>query len=160
MGQAFDHDGRVLGDAHGATKKEVFDTLNERHPNAAEIRVMPKALADSQGVDMTPPHTKLNPGPYDCYAKLALDEPYFVLRAKDPAAPAIVEAWAGLRNTMDANHANPKINEAREIATQMRYWRRNNIIDTLKGPVKLDHVAPAAMERVPTEDLAVFDEKE
>lgn len=34
--------------------------------------------------------TKLDPGQFDCYAKLADDEPYFVLRAKDPHAPVLV----------------------------------------------------------------------
>lgn len=41
--------------------------------------------------------TKQDAGPFDCYAKLFDDEPYFVLRAKDPDAPAIVEAWAQRR---------------------------------------------------------------
>ena len=41
--------------------------------------------------------TKNDPGPFDCYAKLASDEPYFLLRAKDPVAPFLVMAWASLR---------------------------------------------------------------
>lgn len=41
--------------------------------------------------------TKLNPGPFDCYAKLAPDEEYFVLRAKDPIAPSLIEIWRLLR---------------------------------------------------------------
>lgn len=41
--------------------------------------------------------TKINPGKFDCYAKLARDEPYFVLRAKDPIAPDMVRAWRYIR---------------------------------------------------------------
>jgi hypothetical protein len=39
MGQALDRDGNVLGDAFGATKKEVFDKLNQQFKDAHEIRV-------------------------------------------------------------------------------------------------------------------------
>lgn len=118
MGQAFDGEGRELGSAMGATKKEVFDTLMKEHPDAAEIRI--KSL---------PPHTKLNPGPYDCYARLREDEPFFVLRAKDPDAPQLVEMWAELRKSRPGNEANPKVGEARQIAFEMRKWRTRNVAD-------------------------------
>ena len=39
MGQAFDRKGNVLGEAFGATKREVFNKLSEAHPNAHEIRL-------------------------------------------------------------------------------------------------------------------------
>lgn len=39
MGQAFDRDGRVLGEAFGDTKREVFDKLIAEHADAAEIRI-------------------------------------------------------------------------------------------------------------------------
>ncbi len=39
MGQAFDAEGVLLGDATGATKREVFDKLSGAHPDAEEIRV-------------------------------------------------------------------------------------------------------------------------
>lgn len=39
MGQAFDRDGLVLGVAFGETKREVFDTLSEQHPDAHKIRI-------------------------------------------------------------------------------------------------------------------------
>jgi hypothetical protein len=67
--------------------------------------------------------TKQNPGAYDCYAKLADDEPYFVLRAKDPDAPALVEEWAARRSRRPGNEQNPKIHEALECAHAMRLWR-------------------------------------
>ena len=39
MGQAFDRDGHVLGEAFGDTKREVFDKLSEQFKDAAEIRI-------------------------------------------------------------------------------------------------------------------------
>lgn len=39
MGQAFDRDGNVLGEAFGATKREVFDKLTSEFKNAHEIRI-------------------------------------------------------------------------------------------------------------------------
>lgn len=41
--------------------------------------------------------TKNDPGKYDCYAKLAPDEPYFLLRAKDPTGSHLVAAWTCIR---------------------------------------------------------------
>lgn len=68
--------------------------------------------------------TKQDPGQFDCYAKLADDEPYFVLRAKDPHAPALVELWAALRESEFG--ATDKFREARRCALDMRIWFRNN----------------------------------
>lgn len=39
MGQAFDQDGRVIAEAYGATKREVFDKLITEQPDAHEIRI-------------------------------------------------------------------------------------------------------------------------
>jgi hypothetical protein len=39
MGQAFDRDGNVLGEAFGNTKSEVFEKLNEQFKQAHEIRI-------------------------------------------------------------------------------------------------------------------------
>jgi hypothetical protein len=67
--------------------------------------------------------TKTEPGQYDCYAKLAWDEPYFVLRAKDPAAPGLVEEWVKRRRDLPGQAGNPKFQEALACAEQMRTWR-------------------------------------
>lgn len=67
--------------------------------------------------------TKENPGSYDCYAKLGEDEPYFVLRAKDPAAPGLVEEWVKRRAEMPGQAGNPKFPEALDCAQAMRTWR-------------------------------------
>ena len=39
MGQAFDRDGQVLGEAVGGSKREVFEKLHSAHPEAAEVRI-------------------------------------------------------------------------------------------------------------------------
>lgn len=39
MGQAFDRDGNVLGEAYGQTKREVFDKLDKAFKDAHEIRI-------------------------------------------------------------------------------------------------------------------------
>lgn len=39
MGQAFDRDGHVLGEAYGDTKREVFDKLIGQFKDAHEIRI-------------------------------------------------------------------------------------------------------------------------
>jgi len=44
---------------------------------------------------MTPPlGSKANPSAFDCYGDLAEDEPYFVIRAKDPLSDSLVELHA------------------------------------------------------------------
>lgn len=73
--------------------------------------------------------TKLNPGKFDCYAKLKEDEPYFVLRAKDPHAPAIVELWAALREAEFG--PTQKFDEARNCALAMRLWAIANKVKPL-----------------------------
>lgn len=56
MGQAFDRDNNVLGEAFGDTKREVFDKLNERFKEAdrIEIRSLHPATGapDSASVEM------------------------------------------------------------------------------------------------------------
>ena len=77
--------------------------------------------------------TKQHPGSFDCYAKLAPDEPYFVLRAKDPIAPALVELWAELRKAQFARFLNDgglfaaKLTEARACADEMRRWHAEHV---------------------------------
>ena len=92
--------------------------------------------------------TKNNPGKYDCYDKLDPDEPYFVLRAKDPSAPYLIRIWEKLRNgnwvgamytlVMAMNYqpihervstkTYNKINEAQNVAHGMEYWHQRNIM--------------------------------
>ena len=55
MGQAFDRDGNVLGEAYGDTKQEVFDKLTKEFKDAAEIRVRSMESPDMRGGDFTRP---------------------------------------------------------------------------------------------------------
>jgi len=66
--------------------------------------------------------TKRNPGLFDCYAKLGPDEPYFVIRAKDPVGPSTVHDWVRRRLGRDG-HGNPKLVEALVTAAAMEGWR-------------------------------------
>ena len=69
--------------------------------------------------------TKLNPGKFDCYEDAAPDEPMFVLLARDPVAPLLVEMWVKLRQMVKPNNA-VKRREAQECANAMRKWRKRN----------------------------------
>ena len=72
--------------------------------------------------------TKNNPGRFDCYAVAKPDEPMFILLARDPIAPILVELWATLReqigcSTHKHKSHGDKINEARDLANTMREWK-------------------------------------
>jgi hypothetical protein len=69
--------------------------------------------------------TKLNPGKFDCYESAAPDEPMFVLLARDPLAPMLVELWASLRSHLASNPS--KVAEARSCAEAMRQWQRPEV---------------------------------
>jgi len=75
--------------------------------------------------------TKNQPGDFACYTKALDDEPMFVLLARDPQAPGMIEDWAETRR--DAINANrrpisdiPQVEHALALAAQMRMWRRDN----------------------------------
>lgn len=63
--------------------------------------------------------TKNNPSTFDCYANAEPDEPMFVLLARDPHAPILVELWAALREQHAGNPS--KVLEARTCAEAMRH---------------------------------------
>lgn len=78
--------------------------------------------------------TKENPGAFDCYEYAAIDEPMFVLIARDRVAPYIVRGWAQERErllrgsdvSMTAEEffgEIDQITEARAVADQMEVWR-------------------------------------
>lgn len=64
--------------------------------------------------------TKRNPSRFDCYARLADDEPYFLLRAHDRHAELLVRAWAMIREFEGEDRA--VLYEARECAAGMATW--------------------------------------
>lgn len=69
--------------------------------------------------------TKNNPGVYDCYEKAHPDEPMFVLLARDPVAPILVEWWVSLRRRMGGTEEQ-KLAEAEQCAASMREWLRKS----------------------------------
>ena len=75
--------------------------------------------------------TKNNPGQFDCYHNAAPDEPMFVLLARDPLAPILVELWASLRQHAVGNPS--KVAEARDCAKAMRDWKRQ-VVPAPKEP--------------------------
>ena len=72
--------------------------------------------------------TKTNPGSFDGYAAAEADEPIFVLLARDPDAPRLVELWASMRAEAIRRGEKPtsdhaKVEEARQTAEAMSVWR-------------------------------------
>ena len=93
------------------------------------VQVLPKALMG----------TKESPGDFDCYANAKSDEPMFVLLARDPSAPEVIEEWARLyaqRKALEniihskdpalTEEQGKKLQEAFSCADRMRLWRRAN----------------------------------
>lgn len=70
--------------------------------------------------------TKTDPGPYDCYAAAEPDEPMFVLLARDPVAPILVELWAKMHAELGYDTKLSKIHEAEFVAEAMRAWSREH----------------------------------
>lgn len=75
--------------------------------------------------------TKNNPGQFDCYESALPDEPMFVLLARDPWAPDLVEEWAVKRMRDIALGIRPfsdlsMVDEAQSCARNMREWRKKN----------------------------------
>lgn len=73
--------------------------------------------------------TKDNPGNFDCYANALPDEPMFILLARDPSAPDLVDAWASGRIYAIATGKKPQsdmamVEEAQQCAKNMRAWRK------------------------------------
>ncbi len=69
--------------------------------------------------------TKTEPGKYDCYSKLAPDEPYFVLMGRDALSADLVDTWATQASVAGCDF--DKVREARELAQRMReYFPRKN----------------------------------
>ena len=89
--------------------------------------------------------SKANPSEFDPYEKLDAEEPYFVIRAKDPLSSALVElhAYIGagqagaaqnkLAEIMELTKSNaprpaasPKYRETFAISLAMEQWREAN----------------------------------
>jgi hypothetical protein len=75
--------------------------------------------------------TKEDPGTYNCYERAMPNEHMFVLLARDPIAPLMVEFWAFMRTrAIDGHHApetdRAQVEEAQACADAMRKWRHDN----------------------------------
>jgi hypothetical protein len=91
--------------------------------------------------------TKNNPGTFDCYANAEPDEPMFILLARDPQAPHLVEQW--LIDRQKTGEKQEKLIEAASCADDMRAWRKEH--------------RPGAIEIPETESLwatAIFGHKQ
>ncbi len=62
MGQAFDEDGRVLGEAFGHDKREVFEKLMAAHANASEIRIKTITEGEHKSFQPVPDSPLRSPG--------------------------------------------------------------------------------------------------
>lgn len=60
-------------------------------------------------------------------AKVADDEPIFVLRAQDELAPQVISFWASLAYNKGVNHK--KVMEADHCATKMKEWKNRKLPD-------------------------------
>ena len=65
-----------------------------------------------------------------CLGWAALDEPVFVLRAKDPAAVLAIQIWCNIARNLDA-HEPEKIADAEVEAMKMQHWRDQKKLETL-----------------------------
>jgi hypothetical protein len=110
---------------------------------------MTAPLAQPPSVTRRPDYgSRKNPSPYDGMARVFPDEPYFLVRAKDPLAPALVElhAYIGAGQTGAARakleeilqavgdaprpphpQDSPKHREAFLIAQAMEAWQRHRL---------------------------------
>lgn len=75
--------------------------------------------------------SKINPGSFDCYGNALPDEPMFILLARDPNGPLLVDKWAQGREDEITLGMRPKsdmamVVEARQCANSMRLWRAEN----------------------------------
>ena len=92
-----------------------------------------------------PVGSKANPSKYDPYAKLADDEPYFIIRANDLLSSALIElhAYIGAGQSGAAHNKlaeimaltsakpprpsdSPKYRETFAISSAMETWRNNH----------------------------------
>lgn len=90
--------------------------------------------------------TKAQPGPFDCYAAAELDEPLFVLLARDSKAPHAVRQWVKMRKSDRASSGlepnDEKTLEAEQCIRDMVAWRAARE----GSPEKVDPVSPTLTE--------------
>lgn len=102
--------------------------------------------------------TKNQPGAFDCYRNAYLDEPMFILLARDASAADGVRDWARRRREAIEAGVKPEsdmamVTEAFACADAMEAWRAAN------WPAAKERVETAAdrHDRVVSEILGIFD---
>lgn len=96
MGQAFDRDGNVLGEANGATKAEVLAQLERNHPDAEAIII--QKLKD-----------KMRSGPgieAEARSRAYIDKPFAYHKPSDDGFKKITElrqAFSAVKASIEAN---------------------------------------------------------
>jgi hypothetical protein len=93
---ALEHRARLAGVA--------ADLLDKFAAHEPAVRTLITTF-NSQGEDMG---TKLKPGKFDCYANAKLDEPLFILLARDRSARFVVRFWALCRAVMILVRLKPR----------------------------------------------------
>lgn len=67
--------------------------------------------------------TKNNPGAYDYYQRAEVDEPMFVLLARDRLAPALVDVWTRVRVAVaNTGEQTAQADEAARCMVDMRNY--------------------------------------
>lgn len=74
--------------------------------------------------------TKNNPGKFDCYTKAEPDEPMFVLLARDPLAPILVNLWVRLK-VLQSGYLSEKTSEAVNTAQAMQLYKSRTTLRQL-----------------------------
>lgn len=97
---------RRIQDAELAGEYELAGEVDEMGFGAIEVPVPPLPLVDAV------------PG---CFAKAGMDEPLFILRAKDASAPAVVRNW--VREARAYGTLETKLREALALADAMEAWQ-------------------------------------
>ena len=114
MGQAFDRDGNVLGEAYGETKREVFDKLTAQFKDAHELRI--KSLKDKlDEVEQSQDAASMEMPRYKCHKEVwALK----IFTITDPTVPGNESDGSRLLYFADAAYA--------PIRVEREYVRKHN----------------------------------
>lgn len=113
-------------------------TIVAAHPEAVVhgISIEPEP-ANTKTATNTLTGAKGAPGEFDCYADVPDDEPIFVLRARDPLAPVMIQLWTAARSLYripDDRECNKQVH-AIQIAEAMRKYRHDNFSnDVVREP--------------------------
>ena len=95
------------------TPKQIAANNNFLRTSLKHLREVKRMSTKQENLD----------NPDSCLNKADADEPVFILRAKDPIAPVVVDFWAMLAEHVEA-HELSKQADAHIVSIQMQTWRR------------------------------------